>query len=316
MVSSSSSGAALRAGRGIGARVAHAIDLDADGHELAGPVAPPGRVGGQAQRHAALGLAVDGEHVRAGLAHGQRRVDELEVAVDAVRPEEQVDHRRGEQTTGCGQGWHDGFPKLSGQTFTESLMMVPSPSIGKLGICEGLHTMSQNTRTPKSETPRRTQAERRRHTRQALLDAALLRMDAGDSFDSLSLRSVTRAAGVVPTAFYRHFDGMDELGLALVEESFLSLRGMLREAREQLPPADIIRRSVQILLEHSRAHRQHFVFVSRGPVGRKSGRAPRHPQRDPPVHQRTGHRPGALSRSCASGPPRTCSCSPDCSSTR
>ncbi|MEA2145981.1 MAG: hypothetical protein QOG59_1568 [Solirubrobacteraceae bacterium] len=142
-------------------------------------------------------------------------------------------------------------------------MMIPSPSIGKLGICEALHTMSQNMRTPKSETPRRTQAERRRHTRQALLDAALLRMEAGESFDSLSLRSVTRAAGVVPTAFYRHFDGMDELGLALVEESFHSLRSMLREAREELPPADIIRRSVQILLEHSRAHRQHFVFVSR-----------------------------------------------------
>jgi AcrR family transcriptional regulator len=110
---------------------------------------------------------------------------------------------------------------------------------------------------------RRTQAQRRQHTRQALIDAALLAMEGGQSFDALSLRSVARAAGVVPTAFYRHFASMDELGLALVEESFRSLRTMLRQAREQPGPRDIIRRSVEILIEHVRGHRQHFLFVAR-----------------------------------------------------
>ena len=109
----------------------------------------------------------------------------------------------------------------------------------------------------------RTQAERRRHTRQALLEAALLRLEAGESFDALSLRGVTRAAGVAPAAFYRYFASMDELGLALVEESFRALRAMLREAREQPAPHDAIRRSVEILVEHVRAHRQHFAFVAR-----------------------------------------------------
>jgi AcrR family transcriptional regulator len=111
--------------------------------------------------------------------------------------------------------------------------------------------------------PARTQAERRRHTRQALLDAVLLQLEAGESFDALSLRSVARAAGVVPTAFYRHFEGMDELGLALVEESFRTLRAMLREARDGVPPAQVIHRSVEILTEHVRAHRAHFIFVVR-----------------------------------------------------
>jgi AcrR family transcriptional regulator len=111
--------------------------------------------------------------------------------------------------------------------------------------------------------PRRTQEQRRRDTRQALLDAALTRIESGESFDSLSLRSVARAAGVVPNAFYRHFASMDELGLALVEESFRALRAMLREARESLPPEHIIRRSVRILTSHVREHRQHFVFVVR-----------------------------------------------------
>jgi AcrR family transcriptional regulator len=111
--------------------------------------------------------------------------------------------------------------------------------------------------------PARTQAERRRHTRQALLDAVLLQLEAGESFDALSLRSVARAAGVVPTAFYRHFESMDALGLALVEESFRTLRAMLRDAREGFPPEQVIHRSVEILMEHVRQHRAHFIFVVR-----------------------------------------------------
>lgn len=122
---------------------------------------------------------------------------------------------------------------------------------------------TRNRRRAGAHRPERTQLQRRRKTRQALLDAALLRIEAGESFDSLSLRSVARAAGVVPNAFYRHFASMDELGLALVEESFRTLRAMLREARESLPPEHIIRRSVEILTSHVREHRQHFVFVVR-----------------------------------------------------
>ena len=158
-------------------------------------------------------------------------------------------------------------------------------------LCDDVHTMPVNKRAPRdghrgaapragraatdsraadsgrNEDPqaqRRTQAERRERTRQALLDAALLQMEAGESFDALSLRSVTRAAGVVPTAFYRHFSSMDQLGLALVDESFRTLRAMLREAREAGPaPEHIIQRSVEILVDHVRAHRRHFAFLAR-----------------------------------------------------
>jgi AcrR family transcriptional regulator len=121
-----------------------------------------------------------------------------------------------------------------------------------------------NRRTRRSRPRPRTQAERRQHTRQALLDAALLAVESGESFDVLSLRSVARAAGIVPTAFYRHFASMDELGLALVDESFRTLRSMLRDAREgRFPPEQIIKRSVSILIEHVREHPQHFGFVVR-----------------------------------------------------
>ncbi len=88
-------------------------------------------------------------------------------------------------------------------------------------------------------------------------------MDAGESFDTLSLRSVARAAGVVPAAFYRHFASMDELGLALVDESFRTLRAGLREARANgLPPKHVIRRSVELLVEQVLANRRHFAFIA------------------------------------------------------
>jgi AcrR family transcriptional regulator len=121
-----------------------------------------------------------------------------------------------------------------------------------------------HSRTRSHGHPRRTQAERREHTRRALLDAALRLMDGGESFEAVSLRSVARAAGVVPGAFYRHFSGMDELGLALVDESFRTLRKMLREARAAgLPPRHVIRRSVDVLFEQVLANRQHFALIAR-----------------------------------------------------
>ena len=133
------------------------------------------------------------------------------------------------------------------------------------------HRRRSSTHSSDAPAQRRTQAERRSATRRALLDAALDQMDGGYGFDALSLRRVARAAGVVPAAFYRHFAGMDELGLALVEESVLALRSMLREAREDgAEPEHVIERSVAILVAHVRAHRRHYAFMAHA---RASGNA-------------------------------------------
>ena len=119
------------------------------------------------------------------------------------------------------------------------------------------HTDSVNRTMP---VTRREQKER---TRVALLDAAL-RLLASKSFGSLGLREVAREAGVVPTAFYRHFDSMEELGLALIDDSFRTLRRMIREARsEPLAYEHVIRRSVEILVQHVHEHELHFRFVAR-----------------------------------------------------
>ncbi|WP_409490359.1 TetR family transcriptional regulator [Amycolatopsis sp. cmx-11-12] len=109
--------------------------------------------------------------------------------------------------------------------------------------------------------------ERKQRTRQALLDAAL-DLVAERGFSGLSLREVAKQAGIVPTAFYRHFASMDELGVALVEESMRTLRMMIRSARTR-PAAynDMIRTSVRILREHVRAHEDHFHFLTRERYG-------------------------------------------------
>lgn len=104
-----------------------------------------------------------------------------------------------------------------------------------------------------------TRQERKQRTRQALLDAAL---GAQQSLASLSLREVTREVGIVPTAFYRHFASMDELGVELVEEAMRPLRAMLRDARKR-PAGDAIRGSVDILVNQVGKHGPHFRFLLR-----------------------------------------------------
>ena len=113
--------------------------------------------------------------------------------------------------------------------------------------------------------------EKKQKTRQALLEAALKLLEGEQAFAGLSLREVTREAGIVPTAFYRHFRDMDELGLALVDDSFHALRQMMRAARaEPLPAEQLVRRSVATFISHVRANRQHFQFVVRERAGGRS----------------------------------------------
>ncbi len=115
--------------------------------------------------------------------------------------------------------------------------------------------------------------ERKQHTRQSLLQAALKLAAGGRSLASLGLREVTREAGVVPTAFYRHFADMDELLLALVDEVTLTLRRLLREARVTAlgSPRFVIQSSVQIFLEFVRANARAFEILAQ----ERSGASPR-----------------------------------------
>ncbi len=116
------------------------------------------------------------------------------------------------------------------------------------------------------ETGRRD--ARKQRTRRALLDAALDLIQGEQSFGSISLREVARNAGVVPTAFYRHFKDMDELGLALVDETLRALRQMMREARAAaLPTSHLVRRSVKTYMNYVQDNERYFQFLAKERFG-------------------------------------------------
>ncbi|WP_459549636.1 TetR family transcriptional regulator [Nocardia sp. X0981] len=75
-----------------------------------------------------------------------------------------------------------------------------------------------------------SRVERKERTRQALLDGTLA-LAAERGFGALSLREIARSAGIVPTAFYRHFASLEDLGATLVDEGVQALRLALRQLR-------------------------------------------------------------------------------------
>ncbi len=108
-----------------------------------------------------------------------------------------------------------------------------------------------------------TREERKEATRRAIIEAALKLVDER-SYAGLSLREVTREAGIVPGAFYRHFESMEALGLVLIDESFRSLRDMLRGARAgKLDTSRVIESSVDILVASVAEQREHWRFIGR-----------------------------------------------------
>lgn len=116
---------------------------------------------------------------------------------------------------------------------------------------------------PSTSPTAESRSEKKERTRRAILDAAL-RLTEDTGLAGLSLRQVAKEVGIVPTAFYRHFDSIDQLGLALVEESFGSLRAMIRDVRQGTPSlGQIVDSSVSVLVDHVRDQRAHFGFIAR-----------------------------------------------------
>jgi AcrR family transcriptional regulator len=108
-----------------------------------------------------------------------------------------------------------------------------------------------------------SRAERKLRTRRAILDATL-ELCTDSSLTALSLRQVAKQVGIVPTAFYRHFDSIESLGLALVEESFDSLRDLFRDVRRNArADQDIVDGSIDALVDHVHRRRDHFGFIAR-----------------------------------------------------
>src|SRR3954470_22549221 len=141
---------------------------------------------------------------------------------------------------------------------------------GKVPDCGMFHRVNSRTPSSRARRPSRSRSrespsreERKEATRRAIV-AAALRLLEERSFSQLSLREVTREAGIVPAAFYRHFESMEALGLVLIDESFRVLRDMLRGARAgRLDPKRVIESSVDILIDGVTEDREHWRFIGR-----------------------------------------------------
>lgn len=118
------------------------------------------------------------------------------------------------------------------------------------------------SKTPADPAPISRQ-DRKDLTRKALIQAALKLVGEGRSFTSLGIREIAREAGMVPNAFYRHFRNTDELGLSLFDEVGVTLRSLLRQARQSgSTDSSVLRQSVRIYHQYVRDNRQAFMFIS------------------------------------------------------
>ncbi len=105
-----------------------------------------------------------------------------------------------------------------------------------------------------------TRGERKERTRQALLDGTLA-LAAERGFGALSLREIARSASIVPTAFYRHFASLDDLGAALVDEGIRALRLALRQLRRT--PDARLSETVRFVFDQVATKRELFGFITR-----------------------------------------------------
>jgi len=106
--------------------------------------------------------------------------------------------------------------------------------------------------------------------REDLIIAALKLIGPHRSLSTVSLREVTREAGISPNSFYRQFRDMDELAIALIDLAGRALRTIIGQARERATSTDrsVIRVSVETFMEQLRADDKLLhVLLREGAVG-------------------------------------------------
>ncbi len=111
-------------------------------------------------------------------------------------------------------------------------------------------------------------SEQKEKTRRTIIDAAFRLLSQERSFSSLSLREVTREAGIAPTSFYRHFEDMEELGLTMVDEGGVALRQLMRKARQRIrSKGSVIETSVITFMEFIHSNPNVFRLLLRERTG-------------------------------------------------
>lgn len=99
--------------------------------------------------------------------------------------------------------------------------------------------------------------------RTALLTAAGELLDETCDVKGLSVRTVTRRAGVSHTALYLHFSDMEELVRALKADCFAALGAALASAQADAggDPDAALRRMAHAYLDYAHAHPGHYALI-------------------------------------------------------
>lgn len=100
---------------------------------------------------------------------------------------------------------------------------------------EQRHSPRPRSRNPRGEGGR---------LRDDLVAAGRRLLAAADAESDVSIRGVTRAAGVTPQAFYLHFATIDELLFAVYTAEFAELMGVLQAAKREVEPGEAALRAM------------------------------------------------------------------------
>jgi AcrR family transcriptional regulator len=110
-------------------------------------------------------------------------------------------------------------------------------------------------------------SEKKKAVRRNIVNAALgLCKDKG--YSGLSLREITREAGIAAPSFYNHFSDLEDLGLAIIDEAGLTLRQLLRRARKTVDQdVTMVSRSVETFYHYLESNGEFFHFIVAERVG-------------------------------------------------
>lgn len=114
-----------------------------------------------------------------------------------------------------------------------------------------------------------TRAKQKLKTRQNILDAAVKVMNQDRGLSALSLREVAKEAGIAPTSFYRHFDTLEEMGLALIKNAGEALNQIIHDARlaQVESQQDLVQRIIHVTMDHFRENGPLFRVLAREAMG-------------------------------------------------
>lgn len=112
--------------------------------------------------------------------------------------------------------------------------------------------------TDSEKTTKRAVGRKATISREDIIDAALRLVGPNRSISTLSLREITREAGIAPNSFYRHFKSTEELAVCIIELAGSTLRDVIGEARFKAQELNkgIVRMSVETFMQqlHSDGH--------------------------------------------------------------